>query len=265
MTAPRVLSVTGPGSDPSQHVVAIEPSPRRVRVFFGDQVIADSTRVGLLFETGLLPIYYFPGEDVKMDWLHPTDRTSDCPYKGRARYWTVKAGDRAAENAAWSYPEPTANSPDLSQLIAFDWRSMDAWYEEDDEVFVHPRSPYHRVDVVESSRCVEVKIDGVTVAESSRPRFLYETGLPTRYYLPKLDVRTELLRPEKLTTRCPYKGVASYWSVSLNGKTHENIVWSYRAAIPENPKIAGLLCFFNEKVDIYIDGELEERPSTQWS
>ena len=261
----RVNAVVGPRRDTSEHVVAIEPCPRKVRVFFGEQLIAESTRVQLMHETNHLPVYYFPMEDVSMPLLSETDETSRCPHKGQARHWTVGIGERRAANAAWNYPTPIEGCPDISGLVAFHWNQMDAWYEEDEEVFGHPRSPYHRVDVLESSRHVVIELDGIVVADSRRPRCLFETTLPTRYYLPKLDVRTDLLRATGQTTRCPYKGTASYWSVVTDTQTHENIVWGYATAVPEAPKIAGLLCFFNEKVDLYVDGELQQRPRTSWS
>ena len=263
--ARRVMAVPGPGAESSETIVAIEPSPKRIRVFFANEVIADSSRVQVLHETNLLPVYYFPTADVQMGRLVALERTTTCPHKGRARYWTVKVGSCQAENAVWGYPEQIAGCPDISNLVAFDWNKMDAWYEEDEEVFVHPRSPYHHLDVLESSRHVEVKFDGVTVADSRRPLLLFETGLPVRYYLPKLDVRTEFLRPSDNTTRCPYKGRASYWSVEVNGTLHRDAVWYYPTTIPENPRIAERLCFFNEKVDLYVDGELQARPRTKWS
>jgi uncharacterized protein (DUF427 family) len=142
---------------------------------------------------------------------------------------------------------------------------VDAWFEEDDEVFVHARDPYHRVDVLNSSRHVRVEIDGATVAASRRPRLLFETGLPTRYYLPKADVRMDLLEPTDTTTRCPYKGEAIYWSARIGGQLREDVVWSYPYPIPEIPKIEHLLAFFNERVDLYVDGELQVRPQTPWS
>jgi uncharacterized protein (DUF427 family) len=145
------------------------------------------------------------------------------------------------------------------------WDGVDAWFEEDEEVFKHPRDPYHRVDVRDSSRHVRVIVDGVVVAESTRPRLLFETGLPTRYYLPKLDVRMDLLSPTTTASVCPYKGEAEYWSITTNGTTHSDLVWGYRDPIPEAFKIAGLVCFYNEKVDIEIDGQLAGRPQTPFS
>ena len=187
----RVNAVVGHRRDTSEHVVAIEPCPRKVRVFFGEQLIAESTRVQLMHETNHLPVYYFPMDDVRMSLLSETDETSRCPQKGQARHWTVGIGERRAANAAWNYPTPIDGCPDISGLVAFHWDQMDAWYEEDEEVFRHPRSPYHRVDVLESFRHVVVELDGIVVADSHRPRCLFETTWPTRYYLPKLDVRTK--------------------------------------------------------------------------
>lgn len=148
--------VVGPFSDPAHHGVAIEDSPRRVRVVVQNEVIADSRRVKLLHETRHLPVYYFPLADLRQDLLIPTAHTTRCPYKGEARYWSVQVGDRLIENAVWNYPHPIAGCPAISDLAAFYWDKMDAWYEEDEQVFKHPRDPYHRIDVLESSRHVEV-------------------------------------------------------------------------------------------------------------
>jgi uncharacterized protein (DUF427 family) len=245
--------------------VRTEPNRRRVRVFFGGEAAADSAATLYLFETGHLPVYYFPRADVRFDLLEPTSERTHCPYKGDASYYTVVAGGRRYENAVWAYPDPIASVPELADYVAFYWAKADAWYEEDDEVFKHPRDPYHRVDVLNSSRHVQVRAGGVLVAESRRPRLLFETGLPVRYYLPKLDVRQELLVPSATRSRCPYKGEAVYWSVRAGDELLEDIVWSYPAPIPEAPKIENLLAFYNEKTDITVDGVLQERPATKWS
>ncbi len=260
-----IEDVAGSLRDHSHHGVVIEDSPRRVRVLFNNEVIADSHRVTLLHETKHLPVYYIPLDDVRQDLLVPTTHTTHCPYKGDARYWTVRVGDRVAENAVWNYPTPIESCPAISGLVAFYWNKMDAWFEEDEEVFVHPRDPYHRVDVLESSRHVEVWINGVRVADSHRPRMLFETGLPPRYYLPKLDVRQDLLRPSDTHTACPYKGTASYWSIEIDGTVAKDLVWGYPSPLVEASKIANLVCFYNEKVDLVVDGERQERPATPWS
>jgi uncharacterized protein (DUF427 family) len=250
---------------PRDHVLYFEDSPRRVRAVFGGETVADSRRVKLMHEKGLLPIYYFPEEDVQMDLLEATDHTTHCPFKGDASYWSVKVGDRVADNAVWGYPEPLEDAPPLADYLAFYWRKMDHWYEEDEEVFVHPRDPYHRVDVLESSRHVKVSVGGEVVAETDRPRVLFETGLPPRYYIPPEDVREEALVPSDKQTQCPYKGVAAYYSVEAGGEQVEDLIWYYSEPIPEAAKIKGHLAFFNEKVDLKVDGEEQERPQTQWS
>jgi uncharacterized protein (DUF427 family) len=250
---------------PRDHALYLEDTPRRVRVVFNGETIADSRRAKLLHETGHLPVYYFPREDVRWERLEESDHTTYCPFKGDASYWSVRVGERVAENAVWGYPEPIDSCPPIAGYLAFYWRKMDHWYEEDEEVFVHPRDPYHRVDVLESSRHVKVTVNGEVVAETDRPKILFETGLPPRYYIPPEDVREDVLAASEKTTQCPYKGIASYYSVEAGGKRVEDLVWYYPEPIPEAPKIKGLLCFFNEKVDLEVDGEEQERPRTQWS
>ncbi len=249
--------------------VRTEPCPRRIRVMVAGQFVAGSTDAIYVFEKGHLPVYYFPRADVRWDLLEATTTTSHCPRKGDAEYWSVVVGDERRTDAVWAYPHPIAGMEQLAGYVAFWWDRVDAWFEEDDEVFEHARDPYKRIDVLQSSRHVEVFIDGVKVADSVRPRLLFETGLPTRYYLPKLDVRVDLLQPSATTSVGPYKGTAHYWSVQLPdrpaGDLVTDIVWFYPAPIPEIPKIEAHLCFFNEKVDIVVDGVPQARPVSPWS
>jgi uncharacterized protein (DUF427 family) len=248
-----------------QHRVHVEPSPRWVRVKFNGQIIADSKRAVLLRETGHLPVYYFPPEDVRQDVLEPTDQHTRCPFKGEASYWTVRVGDAVAENVMWGYQDPLPERQDIRGYRAFYWAKMEAWYEEEEQIFAHPRDPYHRVDVVLSSRHIRVEIGGQTVAESRRPRLLFETGLPTRYYLPVEDVRMDLLEATRTTSVCPYKGEASYWRLA-GDSAGRDVAWSYQNPIPECPRIEGLISFFNERVDaLHVDDELQPRPRTAWS
>lgn len=244
------------------HMIELEPSPRWVRVKFNDVYLANSKSVLLSREAGRLPIYYFPKRDVRMELLQQGRKSQSGD---RKQYWNVRVGDREEEAAAWSYVPSDGKHTALEDHIAFRWNKMDAWFEEEEEVFVHPRDPYKRVDTLPSSRHIKVEINGVIVAESRRPHLLFETGLPVRYYLPPEDVHMEMLNPTSASTRCPYKGVASYWSVTVGEQELRNIVWSYQDPIPECPKITGLLCFYNEKVDLYVDGELQPRPVTPWS
>ncbi len=243
-----------------------EDSRRRVHVIFGNVTIADSHHVMLFHEFGYLPVFYFPVGEVRMDLMEKTEHHTHSPLKGVATYWTIHVGDQVAENAAWSYLNPPSEGPQIKDYIAFYWNQMGAWYEEDQQVFAHARDPYKRVDILPGSRHVRVVLGGVTVADTHNPRLLLETGLLTRYYIPEQDVHMELLEPTQTNTRCPYKGMASYWSASIDDRVFKDIVWSYRDPLPECTPIAKLLCFFNERVDaIYVDDELISVPKTPWS
>ena len=249
-----------------QHWVHVVESPKLLRVVFDGATVADSKRVLLLREARCLPVYYFPPADVSMDLLTPSEHTTRCPYKGEARYWSVKVGDRIAGEVAWSYAKPPTECAEIRDYVSFEWRKMEAWYEEDEEVFVHARDPFKRIDVLQSSRHVEIVAAGEKVADTRRPRVLLEPGHPIRYYIPREDVWMERLEQSATSTRCPYKGIASYWSVRVGDKLLKDLVWSYQDPVPECPKVKGLLCFFNERVDaIYVDGERMPIPVTKWS
>ena len=254
------------GPVPTDVTVKAEACPRRVRVVCGGVTVADSTSVLLVHETRHLPVYYFPVADVRMDLLAPTGQTKQDSYKGDNVMLTLSVGDRVVEDSAWLIEKPSGAVPQLAGHVAFYWSKMDSWYEEDDEVYVHPRDPYHRVDVLNSSRHVRVVVLGEIVAESVRPRVLFETGLPTRYYLPVADVRPGVLVPSETTSQCPYKGVASYYSVRVGDTIAQDLAWFYRFPTPECLKIQDLLCFFTEQVDaIIVDGVEQPKPMTPWT
>jgi uncharacterized protein (DUF427 family) len=239
--------------------VHIERSARRVRTYFGGRLIADSEHALLVYETKRPPAYWFPIADVRMEYLEQSQQPAD-PIR-----WRLVVEDRIAHNAARAYITSTGDRAALEGHLTFYWDAMDAWFEEDEQVFVHPRDPYTRVDTVHSSRHVRVEIEGVTLAETRRPILVFETGLPIRYYIPKLDVRMNLLESTESVTRCPYKGVARYWSARVGDMLVKDIVWSYPAPIPECPKIENLLSFYNERVDLYVDGVLREQPITPFT
>jgi uncharacterized protein (DUF427 family) len=227
------MSITAKGGRTGRRI-RIETGAKRIRAYLGGAVVADTTRPILVWEVPYYPTYYIPAEDVHTDRLEPD-----------------------------AYEE--SRLPELPDAIRLEWDAMDAWFEEDEQVFTHPRDPYTRVDILPSSRHVRVEVDGVTVAESTKPTLLFETGLPVRYYLPKPHVRMDLLTATETVSHCPYKGQAQYWSVRTGDEVHADLAWSYRTPLPESQKIAGLVCFYNEKVDIYVDGVLQERPSTKFS
>ena len=241
-----------------------EPSPRWVRVRLGPELIADTRRAVLHVQYGpgiprsFLPTYFVPVDDVVPGTL--VDPVED----GGLTVWAVQAGGRRAEGAAWTHRHPPEPLEALAGLVTFSWSDGLTWFEEDEPLQAHARDPHKRVDVVPSSREVRVEVDGELLAESRRPLLLFETSLPTRYYLPPEDVRVELV-PTATTSVCPYKGVAGWWSARVGDRLIEDIAWSYPSPIPENPRIAGLVCFLNEKVDLVVDGERLERPLTPWS
>jgi uncharacterized protein (DUF427 family) len=250
---------------PPGRTIYLEPTPKRIRVEVGGEVIADSRRAFILHESGLQPMYYFPPEDVRSDVLEPTDRHTHCPKKGDASYYTIRAGGETVENGAWYYPDPLPDAPFIKDLVAFYFDRMGRWLEEGEEIGVHPRDPYHRVDVVSTDRHIRISLDGELLAETDRARALFESNLPPRWYIPREDVLADL-EPSDTVTRCPYKGTASYHSVKLrNGGDGKDLVWYYETPLAEVGRITGLLCFFNEKVDIELDGELQERPDSPWS
>lgn len=232
-------------------------------MFLGGTAVADTTRPRLVWEVPYYPAYYFPIEDVRTDLLVPTSTVTSSPSRGEAQHFTVKAGGAEAVDAAWQYPRSPVE--ELRGLIRFDWDAMDAWFEEDEEVFTHPRDPYTRIDILATSRHVRVEVEGVVLADSRNARVLFETGLPPRWYLPKVHVRMDLLVPTDTVTHCPYKGQAEYWSATVGDHLIEDVAWSYRTPFPESQKIAGLMAFYNERVDLYVDGALQARPVTKFS
>jgi uncharacterized protein (DUF427 family) len=236
------------------HKLLMHEFPRRIRATFGGQTVLDTTRAVLLHETGLLPQLYAPIEDIRADLIQPTDHHTYCPFKGTASYWTVNAGDQQAENAIWSYPEPIPEASWLQGYAGFYWNAMDEWYDEDERVEGHLRDPYHRVDVRRSSRPVRVLLrnggSDTVLAETTHPLLLSETGLPNRFYIPAEDVRQDLLEPSDTHTHCPYKGTASYWSVTKDGRKLTDAVWSYPQAEGDSAAISGYLSFLHDDLTV---------------
>jgi uncharacterized protein (DUF427 family) len=233
----------------------LEASRKRVRVVINGKTIADSLRPALLFESGSRPVWYFPRADVRADLIERSGQESATPARGPATYWTLTSGNRRVENALWSHERPPAGLEPLKDYFAFAPDKVDHWFEEDEEIFGHARDPYHRIDVRPSTRRVRVVHGGETIADTARAMFLFETGLPTRYYIPLEDVRTEFLTATKRRTTCPYKGHASYWTIKIGERVAENAVWAYLDPFDECLRIKGLLCFYPEKVEaIDVEG-----------
>ncbi len=242
--------------------VRIEPNPKWIRGVHRGTTIVDSTRARLVWEIPYYPAWYLPPDDVAAK-LEPTGETFRSPSRGEGTRYDLVVGDDVIPNAAWRHLDSPVE--ELRELVRIEFDALDAWFEEDVEVFVHPRSPEVRIDALRSSRHVRVLVDGEVVADSHQPTLLFETGLPTRFYLPKTDVRMDLLSPTDTSTACPYKGWAEYWDVTVGDTIHADLVWGYRTPLPESAPIAGLVCFYNEKVDIEVDGVALERPKTKFS
>jgi uncharacterized protein (DUF427 family) len=243
--------------------IRIERGAKRVRAYLGGEVVADTIHPVLVWEVPYYPTYYVPITDVRAGVLHAEGGVAHSPSRGDGMLHSVTVGDRTATGAAVAYKESPIE--ELRELVRLEWQAMDAWFEEDEEVFTHPRDPYTRVDILPSSRHMRIEVDGVTVAESTKPTLLFETGLPTRYYMPKTAVRLDLLRPSATVTECPYKGRAAYYAVRVGDNELPDLAWTYPTPLPESQRIAGLVAFYDEKVDVYVDGILQERPKTKFT
>ncbi len=226
-------------------------------------MVLDTARALYVWEWPNYPQYYVPLADVDpavlVDEQHP-ERLS----RGAARRHGLQVAETSRSGVAHVYTDDALEG--LAGTVRFEWAALDAWFEEDEEVFVHPRSPYVRVDSLRSTRTVRVELDGVVLAESCCPVMVFETGLPTRYYLDRTAVSFEHLIATETVTSCPYKGKTSgYWSVRLGDELHPDLAWAYDFPTRHLAPIAGLIAFYNEKVDLVLDGERLERPKTHFS
>ena len=242
---------------PADH---IEPAPRRVRAVLNGTVVFDTTAALYVWEWPKYPQYYIPVDDVNRDLLVDEDKPERL-HRGSAKRYGLRVGDVERKGVAHLYAGDRV--PELANMVRFDWAALDAWFEEDERVFVHPRDPYTRVDAIRSTRSVRVESDGVVLAESASPVMVFETGLPTRYYLDRTDVHFEHLEASDTVSSCPYKGqTTGYWSLAGGER---DIAWSYDFPTGQLQPIAGLIAFYNEKVDTFRDGQLLERPHTHFS
>ena len=247
----------------SARINQIESVPRRVRATHRNQVLVDTLDARYVWEWSNYPQFYLPRQDVAEELLVTDGRTEDTP-RGTVRcYWLASDG---VDGPPAGRLVTAGDHPRLIDTYRFEWEALDHWYEEDEEVFVHPRNPYVRVDALRSTRTVRVELEGVVLAESSSPVMVFETGLPTRYYLNRTEVRFDHLVPSNTATSCPYKGTTSaYWSVVVDGQAHPDLAWAYDFPTRQLLPIAGLVAFFNEKVDLIVDGVPLERPRTHFS
>ncbi|HZS20275.1 MAG TPA: DUF427 domain-containing protein, partial [Pseudonocardiaceae bacterium] len=238
-------------------VNSVEPVPRRIRAFLSNEVVFDTTAAWYVWEWPYYPQYYIPIADVRRDLL--ILEGSHHSSRGPVEVYGLRVKDVHRPHAARLLTDSSVDG--LSGTVRFEWAALDAWFEEDERVFVHPRNPYARVDALRSTRRLRIELEGVVLAESSSPVMVVETGLPTRYYLNRTEVDFEQLEPSDTVTACPYKGVTSgYWSLRDDGSLHRDLAWAYDFPTRQLEPIAGLIAFYNEKVDLFLDGRKLERP-----
>jgi uncharacterized protein (DUF427 family) len=240
-----------------EHRLYFHEYPRRLRALAGDRVVLDTVGAMLLHETGALPVPYVPLGDFDAELLERTDHTTHCPFKGDASYWSVRAGETVVENAVWAYEDPLPEAHWLKGYGALYWHKATAWFVEDERAFAHLRDPFHRVDVLDSSRPVTVRVDDRVVARSERPKLLFETGLPARAYVPRADVVPGALAESETRAQCPYKGESRYLSVA----GVEDAAWTYEAPLPDAIKVQGHVCFDDGKVAVELGEPRSQLPS----
>lgn len=241
----------------------IEPVPRRIRAVLGGQVVLDTTQATYVWEWPYYPQYYIPIGDVTPGVLVDEDHEQRLR-RGTARRHGLRVRELVRRSSARVYSDDALDG--LAGTVRFDWDALDAWFEEDEEVFVHPRNPYTRVDALRSTRRVRIQLDATTLAESPSPVMVFETGLPTRYYFNRTEVNFDHLISTNTVTSCPYKGKTSgYWMVRVGNTTYPDLAWAYNFPTRQLLPIAGLVAFYNEKVDVTVDGAQLPRPTTHFT
>ena len=245
---------------PVNHVA---PVPRRIRAALGGEIVLDTVSALYVWENSHYPQYYIPVGDIREGVLVAEGNTQ-ATRRGEVELHGLRIGDVSRPGAAKLLVESSVEG--LNGTVHFDWDALDAWYEEDERVLVHPRDPYTRIDVLRSTRQIRIELGGVVLAQSSSPVILFETGLPPRYYLNRTEVDFRQLVPSDTVTACPYKGrTSAYWSQRAGEEPIRDVAWCYDFPTAQVAPIAGLTAFYNEKVDIFLDGEKLERPRTAFS
>ena len=232
-----------------ERLLFVEPLRRRLRVKLADEWIAESEDVLLLHEPGRYPVAFFPVVDVRRGILVSENRTTQHRDFGDTEWFTVTVGDRRAARGAWQYTAVPDYAGELRGRVAFSWRAMDAFYEEDDRIVGHASDGYHRIDIRQSSRHLVVKDSVKLVADTTRPVVLYESGFAPRWYVPRQDIDENALIPAQGQTFCPYKGLCSYYDIG----DHKRAAWSYVRAWPEAARVSNLVSFEPDEIDVFLD------------
>ncbi|MBO0884671.1 MAG: DUF427 domain-containing protein [Mycobacterium sp.] len=239
-----------PGPLP-QRLLYAEPLRRRMRVRLADHWIAESEDVVLLHEPGRYPVAYFPEGHIQPSILVAEDRVTRHPELGTVAWFTAGVANRKVNHAAWQYTALPAYAAVLEGRVAFAWRGMDAFYEEDERIVGHAADAYHRIDIRSTSRHLVVRDDDRVVADTRRPLALYESGFAPRWYAPRDDVDESALESVAGQTFCPYKGLAGYYDIG----ERKRAAWCYVNAWPEVGRVSNMLSFEPDKIDVYLDGK----------
>ena len=240
----------------------VEPVPRRIRARLNGKTVLDTTAALYVWEWPNYPHYYIPVADIDTEFVVDEEHTHRLR-RGSVRRHGLRVGSADRPGSVRVFTDDS--QPGLAGMARIDWTAVDSWFEEDEEVFVHPRDPYTRVDALRSTRSVRIELDGFVLAESASPVMVFETGLPTRYYLNRAEVDFGRLTPTATVTSCPYKGTTTgYWSITTGSATYADLAWSYDFPTRELLPIAGLVAFYNEKVDVFVEGRLQDRPITHF-
>jgi uncharacterized protein (DUF427 family) len=260
-----------------------EPTAKRIRADLDGRTVVDSARAMLVWEPRrVVAEWAVPHEDIDAkiseagpaaapdaDSGYALPELSERPVLDPSMPFAVHTAagrpvDLAVDGRVLSGAGFRLEDRDLDGYVVLDFKAFDSWWEEDVRNLGHPRDPFHRIDVLPSSRSVRIELDGEVLAESTRATLLFETMLPTRFYLPREDIRVELTRTSTTST-CAYKGHASYFAVAVAGETVPDLAWTYEDPQPEVQPVKGLIAFFNERVDVIVDGEKLPQPRTPWS
>lgn len=239
-----------PGTLPERLLYA-EPLRRRMRVRFGGEWIVDSEDVVILFEPGKYPVAYFREGDIASHVLQRSEHKTRHADLGQTEWFSVQSAEREVPRAAWQHVDLPSYAELLKGRIAFAWRAMDAFYEEDERILGHAADPYHRIDIRETSRKLVVRHEGSVIAETSRALVLYESGFAPRWYVPRADVNESAITAVTHQTFCPYKGICSYFNIG----EAKLAAWSYPDAYSEVARISGMLSFEPDRVEVELDGK----------
>ena len=245
-------------------------TPKKIQILFGGIYILKTTNALYVWEHPFYPQYYVPKKELLESTKHNQFEFKEIEdfqsENGQhvGSQCTIKVGNKSTDKVIAFSDNLSGKAEDLRGMVKIDFGIMDQWFEEDTPIYVHPKDPFKRVDILESTRPVKVSVEGQMIAKTTTSMHLYETSLPRRFYIPFTSIDASVLRPSTTKTKCPYKGDAEYYSVEINGKLHEDLFWYYRNPTLESSKVVGLCCPYNERVDIELDGEKLERPKTHF-